>query len=110
MSQNTIAELLGSSPSPARKRFASARSCSWIASTPTRSITSSAAAVATHMNQAGEVSSRRALVGEAKRPAEERLQRILSRVPAGGMRNDGVSMCSGRIAMNAVPRGDIIHL
>ena len=57
----TIAESPGSRPRPARKRLARATSCSWIASTPICSITASVGAVATHMNQAGDVSSLRAL-------------------------------------------------
>jgi len=60
MSQKTIAELPGSIPIPARKRFASPTSCAWIASIPTASSSSSAGTEPTHENQAGEPSRRRA--------------------------------------------------
>jgi hypothetical protein len=60
-SAQTIALSPGSSPMPARKRFANATSCAWVASTPMRSTSSSAGVVPTQENHAGEVSSRRAL-------------------------------------------------
>src|SRR5580765_6457589 len=62
----TIAELPGSRPSPARKRLARPTSWSLIAPTPSRSIVASVGAVATHMYQAGDVSSLRALAASRR--------------------------------------------
>ena len=59
-STETIAEFDGSSPIPARNRFASATLCSLIASMPISLSSSSAGRAPTHENQAGEVSRRRA--------------------------------------------------
>ena len=70
------------SPSPARKRFASARSCSWIVSTPISLITRSDRLGADPREPRGRgVEAPRALA-EPQRRAELVLQRVRRRVPA----------------------------
>ena len=80
-SQKTIAESPGSSPRPARKRFARATSCSLIASTPISSITARAGAVADPHEPRRRGIETPGARGEPEGRAEERLERILARVP-----------------------------
>jgi hypothetical protein len=105
----TIAESPGSRPRPARKRLASARSCAWISSTPMRLISSSAGAVPTQENQAGEVSKRRASAASLSGgPKVASSGSSVANQPAWAGTSRSAS--AGSRTMNAVPRGHISHL
>ena len=87
-SAETIAELPGGRPRPSRKRLARRRLCSWIASIPISSSSSSVGAVAIQGNQAGLRSKRRASLARRSGGAVVGRVGVLARVPAGRDRRE----------------------
>src|SRR3954453_2289371 len=78
----TIAELPGSIPIPARKRFASPTSCWWIASIPTASSSSSAGTEPTQENQGGGPGAPAAGGPQPQRRPDEGVVGLARREPA----------------------------
>ena len=87
-STNTIAESPGSSPRPARKRFASSRSCAWIALDADLLEQRERGCGADPAVPGGRGVEPAGIGCEPQRPAEVRRVHVLAGEPAGGGRDD----------------------
>ena len=109
-SEETIAESLGSSPSPARKRLASARSCAWIASHTDLVEQLQRGLGPDPAEPRGRGVEAARAVAEPQRRAELVLQRV-ARPRTSPPDAASCAPPAPRVStMNAVPRGHISHL
>ena len=98
------------SPSPARNRAASARSCAWIGLDRHLLEQRERRRLADPAQPRGRDVERPRVARQPQRPAVQVLHRLLGRVPAGEVRQQPLARLRRARAKNAVPRGPSSHL